>query len=249
MPPAGAVEVERAEGGVADPDEVGGGVDDRDEPGHRRFGARTLGDVPEAVDAAHHLAVEALRQRVALEDAAVAQAQRVEALGLGLGVEPGQLVEEGLGLEQLVEHERGRPLGAVRGEQLGRDAPHRGELLVEARDAAVTLDHQDAVGGRLERRLEQRQRACALLFGQALLRHVAQVQHHAADRGRRELVDGLDQRRGAACRRGAGTGRNPGPRRAAARSRARARAASRRAGWRRPARAGSGRRARRGDSR
>ncbi len=191
--PPGAVQVERAPGGVAGADEIGGRLEDRDQPCHRLLGARPLGDVAEAVDAAHHLAGQALRQRVALDHAPVAQAQRVEAFRLGLRVELSEPVEEVLGLLQLIQHEAGRALGVPGGQQLGREPPHCGEPLIEARDPAVAPDHQDPVGRRLQRRLEQRERAPALLLRPALLRHVPQVQHHAGDGRGLEAVHDLER--------------------------------------------------------
>ena len=59
---------------------VGGRLDDRDEPRGGLLGVGALAHVAEAPDAADHLAREPLRLRVALEDAAVAKVQHVQAL-------------------------------------------------------------------------------------------------------------------------------------------------------------------------
>jgi hypothetical protein len=174
------VQVERPPRDVAGADEVGRRLDDRDEPRRGLLGVGALADVAEAPDAADHLARQPLRLRVALEHPAVAEVQRVQALGLGLRVERPHPVDERLRVLQLLDHVRERPLLA-RGQQLARHAPHRAELLVEAHHAAGEVGHHDAVGGRLEGRLDQRQRVLALGLRAAPLRDVPEVRHQAAD--------------------------------------------------------------------
>ena len=125
--------------------------------------APVLGDVAEAPDPPDDLAADALRERVALEDAAVLELERVVALRLGIGVELLHLGDEGPGIAELIEHERQRVVVA-RLERLGREPPHLDEAAVEARDGAGAVDDEDPVGGRLEGRREHRVRRAQVFF-------------------------------------------------------------------------------------
>ena len=128
----------------------------------RGLGAAALGDLPEAPDTADRLAVEQLRHRVALDDAAVGELQHVEALGLGRGVQLVDLLEEGPRVAQAVEDGREQRLVLAGLEELRRDLPDLRETPVVGDHLALAVDHQDAVGGRLERRAQQRQRVARL---------------------------------------------------------------------------------------
>ena len=114
--------------------------------------AAVLGDVAEAPHAADDLAVDALRQRVALEDAPVLELEDVVTVRLGLVVQALDLGRRTRGIAELLEHERERAAVVARLEHFGGMLPHLGEAAVPARDAAGAVDHEDAVGGRLERR-------------------------------------------------------------------------------------------------
>ena len=118
-----------------------------------RAGARRR--VAEAPDAADGLAVEALREGVALEDPPVAEAQDVEALATGVVVQLADLPDEGVGVRELGEHVADEALVVARREDLVRDRPELGKAAVVRDDAAARVDDEDAVGGRFERGLEQ----------------------------------------------------------------------------------------------
>ena len=115
-----------------------------------------VGDVTEAPHAADDLTVDALRQRVAVEDPAVLELERVVADGFRLVVQAADLGDERGRVAELVEHERERVAVVGVAEDLGRQLPHLGEPAVGARDPARSVDHENAVGGRLERRREHR---------------------------------------------------------------------------------------------
>src|SRR5690606_38184332 len=114
--PGGAVEVDRA--GLADvlPDELGDGAERAlaAEGGEQTAGVgkkggasgqvRAVGDVPEAPHTADDVLADALRPRIALEHAAVEEADLVVALLLGRGVEGSHAVHERLGIVELLEH-------------------------------------------------------------------------------------------------------------------------------------------------
>lgn len=85
-----------------------------------------------------------------LEDAAVPEADELEALLPGTRVQLVDALEEARRILELVEHEREHGLiAALRGE-LARDRPQRQEPIVEHHDLAEAIDHEDAVRGRLE---------------------------------------------------------------------------------------------------
>ena len=135
--------------------------------------------------------VDALRDREALEDAAVAELEHVVALGVGLCVELLDLAEEGLGIGELVEDVRRAALVVARLEDTVGYAPHLGEPSVAAGDASVGVDHEDAVGGRVERRMQQGQRRAELGLGGDALGDVVGGDDVAAD-GR--IVEQVDDR-------------------------------------------------------
>ena len=93
------------------------------------------------------------------------------------------------GLQQLVQHEADGALVVARGEHLARDAPHRGELPVEALDASLRAITRIPSAIDVERRLEQRQRSLALALDVEALGHVAEAGDDAAHGGVVELVD------------------------------------------------------------
>ena len=117
------------------------------------FAQRHVAEAPDPPDGP---ALHPLRAREALEQPAVLEIQEVEAFGLRGRVELADLREELLGIPELVEHEGDRPLVVARSQNLGRDAPHDRELAVRGYDPAVPVDDEDPVGGRFERRPQQR---------------------------------------------------------------------------------------------
>ena len=104
------------------------------------------------------IAVDQLRLRVALEDAAVLELEHVEALGMRAAVQLLDLGEEPIGIDELVEHEGQRLVIVARLDDRLRNAPHVDELLVVAGHLAARVHHQQAVGGRICGRLVQRNR-------------------------------------------------------------------------------------------
>ena len=56
-----------------------------------------------------------------------------------------------------------------RSEDLGGDAPHVRHFLVEAEDLPVHIDHQDAIGGRLERSAQKGESSARLVLCLATL--------------------------------------------------------------------------------
>ena len=120
------------------------------------------GDVTEAPHPADECRAGTLRARVALEHAAVLGSDVVEAFVLRL---PRQLADDAqhlTGLVDLVEDVRADIVGAQR--HLRRDLPQPEEPLVVRHDVAVGVDYEQTVGGRLERRGEQRYGATELFW-------------------------------------------------------------------------------------
>src|SRR4051812_25327947 len=72
------------------------------------------------------------------------------------------LRHELVGIYQLVQRRLDRALIVAAGEDLRRDLPHVGHLLIEAENLTLAVDHQNAVGRRLQRRAQQRERAARL---------------------------------------------------------------------------------------
>ena len=115
-----------------------------------------LGDVAEAPHPPDDFAVDALRERIAFEDAPVLELEQVVTLRFGVRVELLHLGDERSGVAELIEHERERVVVVARLEGLRREAPHLDEAAVETGDVADLIDDEDAVGRRLERRREDR---------------------------------------------------------------------------------------------
>ena len=120
------------------------------------FRAPALGDVPKAPDPTHGTALQAMGRRVTVEDSPVRELEGVEGLGLGLGVELADPGQEGLGVAELAHGVSEHGLVPSVGEERGRDPPELGEALVVRHHPALVIDHQDAVGGRLQDRLQDR---------------------------------------------------------------------------------------------
>ena len=78
--------------------------------------------------------------------------RHVEALGDRIVVKLLDTLEESLRILQLLDRVRERALVVAAFGDVGGDAPHANELLVEAGDLAVCRDDEDAVRGGLERR-------------------------------------------------------------------------------------------------
>ena len=117
-----------------------------------------IADVPKTPDAPDDLVAQPLGQGIALEDAAVTEAKRVEAFGLRRRVELSYFGQEVLRILQLREDGLQRPVVVPALQDLRRNPPHAGEALVEANDPSLAIDDEQAVGRRLERRLQQGQR-------------------------------------------------------------------------------------------
>src|SRR5204863_9893481 len=125
-----------------------------------RLEALSLRDVAEAPDAADALPGYELRLRVALEDAAVLEVEQVVALGVRGCVELPDLALESAGIGELVEDEGDRLAVVSRLHDRLGDPPQPNELHVVACDLPLRVDDEETVCSRLERRLEQRDRAC-----------------------------------------------------------------------------------------
>src|SRR5687767_6853606 len=122
-----------------------------------RLRSLALGHVAEAPYPPDTSSGDALRLRVALEDAPVSELERVEALLLRAGVHRAHPGEKGVRIDELVGHRRECSAVVALGEELVGESPHVGELLVEHDDASRVVDDENAVGGRLQRRAEQRE--------------------------------------------------------------------------------------------
>ena len=107
-------------------------------------------DVAEAPHAAGDRAADAPRLREALEGPSVAQHEDVEALRLGLAVELLHLGEKGRGVGDVGQRGLERALVVARHERLVGQRPHVDEAAVVGDDLAARVDHEDAVGGRVE---------------------------------------------------------------------------------------------------
>ena len=118
-----------------------------------------LGDVAEAPHPADDLAVDALRHRVALEHAPVEELDHVVALGVGLARTARGPWHERRRDRRAARARTRAPASSSRGRGLVGDAPHLDEPAVEAGDPPLGVDDEDAVGGRVERGAEQRERA------------------------------------------------------------------------------------------
>ena len=119
--------------------------------------ALALGEVAEAPDPADHAPVDPLRDREALEHAAVAEVEHVVALGVRAARRAPRPCG---GTPRDRRAGRARTVSARSSSRCGEDGvvqvPHLGEPSVEARDVPVGVDHEDAVGGRVERGVQQR---------------------------------------------------------------------------------------------
>ena len=100
--------------------------------------------------------------RVALEDPAVGERERVVALGLGRRVQLVDLRQERVGVGSWPARGRWRRRRRAPSSTSLGHAPHLDEPAVVAGDAALDVDHEDAVGGRVEGGVEQRQRVVQL---------------------------------------------------------------------------------------
>ena len=141
-----------------------------------------VGDVPEAPHPPDDRAVDRLWLRDALEDPAVLEFEHVAALRPVHLVDLFHLGDELGGTGQLVADVGGerRAIGALE-DRLG-DLPHLGEALVEADHPPVGPDHQDAVGGGVEGRLQQGERRPQLEIGRPPLGDVVAGDDVPADR-------------------------------------------------------------------
>jgi hypothetical protein len=144
---------------------------------HGELGGDALGHVAKAPDAPHHLAVhQPLRAREALEDAPVLEVDDVEALRLGVRVEVGDPAQEVLGVGDLPERVDDRAVVVPRRLDIVGNLPHVDEPAVVARYPSGAVHHQDAIGGGLERRAQQRHRPLQLGGGRQALGDVADRQ-------------------------------------------------------------------------
>jgi hypothetical protein len=132
-------------------------------PSHRLREPRLLGvgaparaDVAEAPHAPDRLALEPLRQRVALERAPVLELEDVAALARGVRLQLAHARLEPLGVHQLIHHVAQQRPGVALLRQLGGDPPDLEEAVVARGHLAGAVDHQQPVGGGLERGAQQR---------------------------------------------------------------------------------------------
>ena len=107
------------------------------------------------------------------------------------------LGEEGVGVLDLLEHEGPRLRGVFRFQDGVRDAPQLGELAVEADDAPVGVDDEDAVRRGLERGVQEGQRLAQALLGALPIADVPGDHHHLPvvhrrDGGREPHLAALD---------------------------------------------------------
>jgi len=122
------------------------------------LGDRARSHVPEAPHSPHDAAVKRLGLGIALEDAAVLEADDVEALVPRACVELFDAGAERRRVGDLVEHVLEDFQVVAQLEERGRNAPEPQELLIGEGDPGRPVHHQDAVGGGLEHRVAQRAR-------------------------------------------------------------------------------------------
>ena len=118
------------------------------------FRPAACGDVAEAPDAAHGVRIDPQRNRIALEDPAVLERQDVGAFGVRRGVQLANLLDKLLRVDELLLHMPNQLAVVLRGDQVGRDAPHLFEAAIVRYHATIQIDNQDAVRRGFERRLE-----------------------------------------------------------------------------------------------
>ena len=132
-----------------------------------------LGHIVETEDAPHHVIGQILGSRTSLEQTSIAESQDI--LGL-LGID--NLVQsppEYLAIDQPGGDEV-QDCGIVASTQQGLgDAPHSAEQAIHVDDAAMPIDHQDAVAGGFQRRPQLRQGLGQILLGLAFRTHVARL--------------------------------------------------------------------------
>jgi hypothetical protein len=144
----------------------------------RDLGPLLLGHVTEAPHPAHRLPVEPLRHGESLEDPAIAQLDRIEALRLGHPVELSDPRQECLGIDDLIDGglQQGVVIPAL--DRLRRDAPHLNEPLVVGNHPPHPVDDQQTIGGRLDRGAQQGETVFELTHGQAALGFVPSDHQH-----------------------------------------------------------------------
>jgi hypothetical protein len=189
QPLGDAVHEGHVAGGVGADDAVRDAAERRAEAlslgGEGALGVPAPGDVAEAPDATHLLAIDHLAARHPLEDPPVGEGERVEAVGRARGVELAHARDELLGIVELTRaHIEILPVIA-RIHHLGGDAPHGGVFGVHRRHRALGIGREDAVGGRLERRVQHGERV-----RQARVEAVARLEDAARvlQRDRAELL-------------------------------------------------------------
>ena len=121
------------------------------------LGAATRGDVAEAPNPADGNFVDALGLRVPLECTAVFELEDIVARFVGMPIKLDDLRHELVRINQLLQRRVDRPLIVAAREDLRRNLPHVSHFLVETQNLAFEIDHQNAVGRRLQRRTQQRQ--------------------------------------------------------------------------------------------
>ena len=121
------------------------------------FGSATRRHVAEAPHSPYRDVVDALRLRVTLERAPIFEFEHVVAGFLGMTIELDDLGQELIRIKKLVERRVDGSLIVAARENVGWDLPHVRHLLVEAEDLAVEIDDEDAIGGRFQRRTQERE--------------------------------------------------------------------------------------------
>jgi hypothetical protein len=145
----------------------------------RGFGSEARGDVAEAPDPDVQLFFDATPDRVALEAPPIEQFEQIEALRLGARAQGDERLLKLLRIRDLLEQAAQRPLVVAAVDDVLLEAPHVEETLVVRDDAAAFTDDQDAVRGRVERRLQQRDGLQDLALGAFAVADVAADDHRA----------------------------------------------------------------------
>ena len=131
----------------------------------RDLQADALRDVAHAPHPTHDLSVDPLRHVAALEGSSVVELDDVLAAAVRMF---GDILDPAHELGRVLhlwQNDRQDLLTCQRRREGGRQAEQLPEPLVEVRDEAARVDHQDPVGGRIERRVELRQRLGQLGLG------------------------------------------------------------------------------------
>src|SRR5262249_33828645 len=110
----------------------------------------------------HDLVADALRPRVALEEASIAEVERIEALGPRLALELVNASQAGFAILELIVDQRQEVFEALVRKDFARKLPQIKQTLVVGYDLPAAIDDQQAVRGGLQRGAQERDRSLAL---------------------------------------------------------------------------------------